>query len=167
MKIEHTPTSAIPGEVVICYCNHTAHPARLTNATVINFLPTNENFELLLPSPLVGAHMQLEVFPAPLWEQSGPHKTQIQWDACPPRCRAHPKSASPPSCSSSGLTWQHPAARQALTPPGEGRAAHQRPGQCWNLRWSCTQPRGKRGPGPTAQHSQAVTQDKNKPAANI
>lgn len=95
MRIEHTPTSAIPGEAVICYCNHTAHPARLTNATVINFLPTNENFELLLPSPLVGAHLQLEVFPAPLWEQSGPHKTQIQWDACPPRCRAHPKSASP------------------------------------------------------------------------
>lgn len=70
------------------------------------------------------------------------------------------RSASPPSCSSSGLTWQHPAARQALRPPGEGRAAHQRQDNPGNLRWSCTQPPGKRGPGPTAQHSQAVTQDK-------
>lgn len=68
--MEHTPTPALPGEAVVCYCNHTAHPARLRNATVINFLPVNENFELPLPSLLVGAHRQLEVIPALLWEQS-------------------------------------------------------------------------------------------------
>lgn len=68
--MEHTPTSALPGKTVICYCNHTAHPAHLRNATVINFLLINKNSELLLPNPLVGAHMQLEAFPAPLCEQS-------------------------------------------------------------------------------------------------
>lgn len=68
--MEHTPTSALPGETVICYCNHTAHPTCLRNATSINFLPINKNLELLLPNLLVGAHVQLEVLPAPLWEQS-------------------------------------------------------------------------------------------------
>lgn len=150
-----------------CYCNHTAHPSRLRNATIINFLPTNENFELLLPSPLVGARMQLEVFPAPLREQSDPHKAQIQWDACPPGCRAHPKSASPPSCSSSGLTWQHPAARQGLTPPGEGRATHQRPGQCQESPLELHPAAGKARPRAHSSAQSSSDSGQNKPAANI
>lgn len=162
MKTEHTPISALPVEAVICCCNHTAHPARLRNATVINFLPINENFELLLPNLLVGAHMQLEVFPARLWEQSWPTKTGSNGMRMHHAAGLTQRCASPPSCSSSGLAWQHPAgsAQPAVRPISAGDSPR-------NLRWSCTQPRGKPGPGPTAQHSQAVTQDKKNPAANI
>lgn len=107
--MEHTPISALPVEAVICCCNHTAHPARLRNATVINFLPINENFELLLPNLLVGAHMQLEVFPGRLWEQSWPTKTGSNGMRVHHAAGLTQRCASHPSCSSSGLTWQHPA----------------------------------------------------------
>lgn len=145
--MEHTPTSALPGETVICYCNHTAHPTCLQNATGINFFPINKNLELLLPNLLVGAHVQLEVLPAPQRpdRSKGMH---VQ----------HPAGLSQRSARL--LPRAHLAAsRQAITLPGEGSAAHQRPDKPRNLRWSCARLHS------SAQSSSDSGQ--NKPAANI
>lgn len=169
--MEHTPISALPVEAVICCCNHTAHPARLRNTTIINFLPINENFELLLPNLLVGAHMQLEVFPARLWEQSWPTKTGSNGMRVHHAAGLTQRCASPPRLlllrAHLAASRRLGAARRALTQPAEGRAAHQRRGQSQEspveLHPAARQAR------PRAHGSAQSSSDsgQNQPAANI